>query len=278
MRNFILFSLMLTFLFSCTKKTTETPAPVVVEKPCLIQKVSYDDGTYELYKFDANDRLAEATLTYEDNGKIIPVLMKYEYNASGNLLKTTNPYNWTDNYIYDASGVLTRVDFKDEKGQLDEQFTVTMDAQKRITKIVTKKDALTGTYEYNGPNGVFSKSEVRWQGKILEQYISSTYEDTSKKTFSVAIKGHPFDPSVFTSDMVYSEPYNFQPLNYMIVSGKISTQWDENYIDVVDKVRVSYDFTATRKYNAKSFVTERTSKDVVSKQTYIKTFTYSNCN
>lgn len=276
MKKLILFLVIVSLSISC-KKPEEEATPV--ETICQIQKISYDDGTYELYKFDASNRLIEVTLTFEDNGKIVETPLKYEYNAAGNLLKTTDLGGWTDNYIYDANGMLTRVDFKDDKGQIDEQFTVTMDSQKRITKIVTKKDALTGTYEYNGPNGEFSKSEVRWEGKIVDQYIVSSYEtDKTKKSYDIIIKGHPFDPASFTADIIYSPPFNLTSDNQLFVTGKSSTQWNEDWSALTDKLRVYYDFTATRKYNSNNFVIERASKDKITNATYIKTYAYSNCN
>lgn len=277
MKKLILLAVIISLSISCKPKKTDDVTPT--ETACLVQKISYDDGTYELYKFDANKRLIETTITYEDNGKIVEIPVKYEYNSAGNLSKSTTPDGWTDNYVYDANGLLTRVDFKDEKGQVDEQFTVTMDAQKRITKVVTKKDGLTGTYEYNGPNGAFSKSEVKWQGKILDQYIISSSEtDNSKKSYDIVIKGHPFDPSRFTGDIVYSSPFNFGPVNNLATKGKIATQWSEDWSSITDKLRVYYDFTATRKYNSNNFVIERAAKDAVTNDTYIKTYAYSSCN
>ena len=278
MKKLVLCLLLLAIVTACKKKAT-TSDPVPTETICLIQKITYDDGNYEGYKFDANNRLIETTFTYEDNGKIIPIPVKHEYNAAGNLVKSSTPDGWTDNYVYDASGLLTRVDFKDEKGQIDEQFTVTMDSQKRITKIVSKKYESTGTYEYNGPNGVFSKSEVRWEGKIIDQYIVNSYEqDKTKKSYSIAIKGHPFHPGVFTDQIIYGDPLNFQPTNWLGVTGKSSTQYDVNWNEVTDKLRIYSDFSATRKFNSNNFVTERTSNDIVSKSSAVKKFSYSNCN
>lgn len=276
MKKLLLFLAVISLSISCKKPEGETTP---VETICLIQKISYDNGTYELYKFDANNRLTETTLTFLDNGKVVEVPLKYEYNSAGNLLKTTDLGGWTDNYIYDANGVLTRVDFKDDKGQIDEQFTITMDSQKRITKIVTKKEELTATYEYNGPNGFFSKSEVKWEGKLVDSYIVNSYEtDKTKKSYTIPIKGHPFDPSQFTNNIVYSDPFNFVGTDAFAVTGKNSTQWNNDWTEITDKVRVYYDFTATRKFNANNFVIERTSKDAIENKTYIKSFAYSNCN
>jgi YD repeat-containing protein len=276
MKKTLFVLIMLSLSISCQKPDADAEP---VETNCLIQKISYDDGTYEVYKFDANNRLTSTILTYEDNGKIVEVPLKYEYNAAGNLLKTTSENGYTDDYIYDANGLLTRVDFKDPKGQLTEQFTVTMDAQKRITKFVQKRDGVVAVFDYNGPNGVFSKSEATLDGKILDQYIVNSYEtDATKKSYEIMIKGHPFDPSYFTSDLIYSTPFNFNPKTSLATAGKVSTQLDENWSDFTNKLRVYYDFKATRKYNSNNFTIERASVDAIEKQTYIKTYAYSNCN
>lgn len=276
MKNLYLFLIIGSLSISCKKPVEQVP---VVETNCLIQKITYDDGTYEVYKFDANNRLASTILTYEDNGKIIEVPLRYEYNAAGNLLKTIGDDGYTDEYIYDANGSLTRVDFKDAKGQLTEQFTVTMDTQKRVTKFVLKSDGTTAIFEYNGPNGAFSKSESKWNGKILDQYIISSYEtDPTKKSYDIVIKGHPFDPAVFSNQIIYSTPFNFGPVNSMATVGKVSTQYNEDWSDLTDKLRVYYDFKATRKYNSNNFGIERAATDAVENKTFIKKYSYSNCN
>lgn len=275
MKKLVILSTVLLLAFSC-KKPNEEAKPE--ETACLIQKISYDDGNYEVYKFDANKRLESIIITYSDNGKIVEVPFRYEYNAAGNLLKTIGNDGWTDNYIYDANGLLTRVDFKDDKGGLNEQFTVTMDTKKRVTKIVTKVDGLTGTYEYNGPNGVFSKSEVIRDGKIDDQYIIKSYEtDQSKKGFDLAIKGHAFDPSYFTNQIIYSVPFNLKPNGELVNTGIVSTQWNSDYTQLTDKLRVAYEFTTTRKYNSNNFATERIS-NYSDGDLFKKTYSYSNCN
>ena len=276
MKKTLFVLIMLSLSISCQKPDADAEP---VETNCLIQKISYDDGTYEVYKFDANNRLISSILTYEDNGKIVEAPQKYEYNAAGNLLKTISDSGYMDEYIYDASGILTKVNFTDPQKELYEQFTITMDAQKRITKFVQKSDGAAANFEYNGPNGLFSKSEVTLDGKILDQYIVNSYEtDATKKSYEIMIKGHPFDPSYFTSDLIYSVPFNFTPKTTLVTSGKAATQLDENWSDFTDKLRVYYDFKATRKFNSNNFTSERSSTDAIEKQTYIKTYSYSNCN
>lgn len=276
MKKTLFVLIMLSLSISCQKPDADTEP---VETSCLIQKITYDDGYYEIYKFDANNRLASTILTYEDNGKMIEVPLRYEYNTAGNLIKTIADDGYVDEYIYDVNGLLTRVDFKDPKGGLSEQFTVTMDAQKRVTKIVLKNDGSVATYEYNGPNGALSKSEAIFEGKILDQYVISEYvSDATKKSYDITIKGHPFDPAAFTNQIIYSEPFNFGPRNSMVTKGKIATQFNEDWSELTDKTRVYYDFTATRKYNSNNFTIERASADAIEKKTYLKTFSYSNCN
>jgi len=270
------------FIFFCSlsyiKKTTDAD-PTPVETVCLIQKISYDDGQYEVYKFDANKKLSECIIGYDDNGKIAEWPLKYEYNAQGNLLKTTSPLDGsTDNYIYDANGLLTRVDFKDKGGALIEQFTVTMDSQKRLTKVIVKETGLTGVYEYNGQDNSLSKVEVSYLGKVLDLYTIQTWvTDKTKKSFDIAITGHPFDPAAFTDNMVY-QPFNIKPDQGLAETGIASTSYDEKWEKITPNLRIYYAYKATRKYNSNNFVTERIANDAVTKKAFVKTFNYSNCN
>ena len=278
MKKFLFFSLFLAVGISCKKPTSaDDPAPTATT--CLIQKVEYDEGYYEKYTFDANKKLISCVLTYKDEtDKVVEVLQKYEYNASGNLLKTTNSEGYLDSYIYDANGLLTRVDFFNPKNVMEEQFAVTMDAQKRLTKVIAKTSGLTGVYEYNGQDNALSKVEVSYQGKVFDLYEVSSYEtDKTKKSYDLTITGHPFDPWVFTGDMIYF-PLNITPNQGLAVKGKVSTSYDENWENITNKLRVYYDYTATRKYNSNNFVIERTSNDAVSKTPNLKKYIYSNCN
>ena len=276
MKNLLLFVLVLVSSFACIKPE-ENAAPE--ETACLMQKIRYDDGYSEIYKFDANKKLASTVLTFlDENNKISETEMKYEYNSAGNLLKTTSQDGWIDSYTYDAAGLLTKVVFTDEKGEVYEQFTVTMDAQKRLTKVVAEYSGLTGVYEYKGINDALSKVEVRYLGKVFDLYEISAYEtDVTRKSYSTVITGHPFDPSVFTHSMVYY-PFNLKPNEGLAVKGKSWTSYDENWENLTDKLRVYYDYTATRKYNSNNYVTERASKDAIENKTFVKTYNYSNCN
>ncbi|OYU67925.1 MAG: hypothetical protein CFE22_02620 [Cytophagaceae bacterium BCCC1] len=276
MKKLYLLLIIATLSISCEKPAEEVAE---IETLCQIQKISYDDGHYELYKFDGNNRLVETIFTYDDEGKITEFPVKHEYNASGNLSKSTDSYGWTQESIYDANGVITRMDFKDEKGELYEQYSITLDSKKRITKLVSKIEAIECTYEYNDPSGGLSKSEVKWQGKILDQYNVSSYEtDKTKKSYDIVIKGHLFNPAQFTQDIIYDIPLNFKSDNLMAVKGKASTQYNEDWSTLTDKLRLYYDYTATRKFNSNNFVIQRASADAIENKTYIKTFAYSNCN
>ncbi|MCF8323493.1 MAG: hypothetical protein K9I84_00935 [Leadbetterella sp.] len=276
MKKTLFVLIMLSLSLSCQKPDADAEP---VETNCLIQKISYDDGGYEVYKFDANKRLESLIIAFKSEDKIVEVLLKFEYNAAGNLLKTINDEGFIDEYIYDAAGLLTKVIFTDEKKEIYEQFDVTMDAQKRITKFVQKSDGVVATFEYNGPNGVFSKSEATLGGKIIDQFIVNSYEtEPSKKSHAIMIKGHPFDPAYFTNDIIYSVPFNFVPKNYLPTAGKAFTQYNEDWSDFTDKTRVYYDFTTTRKFNTNNFTMESVIKDAVEKETYTNTYSYSNCN
>ena len=278
MKKIIATVFIFSFSLSCIKKTTDAdPAPV--ETVCLVQKINRDGGIYEVYKFDANKKLSEAILTYDDNGKIVEWPVKFEYNAQGNLLKTTSTLDGsTDNYIYDSGGLLTRVDFKDKAGVLTEQFTVTMDSQKRLTKVITKEGGLTGVYEYNGQDNALSKVEVSYLGKVMDLYTIQTWvTDKTKKGYDVAITGHPFDPTVFTGDMVYY-PFNIKPNQGLAETGIASTSYDEKWEKITPNLRIYYAFKATRKYNSNNFAIERIANDAVTKKSFTTTLNYSNCN
>jgi YD repeat-containing protein len=266
---------MLSLSISCQKPDADAEP---VETTCLIEKIAYNDGNYELYKFDANKKLSSVVFTYKDeNDKIIDTEMKFEYNASGNLLKTTSPNGWIDNYIYDTNGLLTKVVFLDDKGEVYEEFTVTMDAQKRLAK-VEAKTGLSGVYEYKGQDNALSKLKVSYEGKVLDLYELTAFEtDKSKKGYGIPITGHFFDPTVFTSSMLYY-PFNISPNLGLPTNGKASTSYDENWENLTDKLRVYYEFTSTRKYNSNNFVTELETNDIIEKKTYSKTYSYSNCN
>ncbi|MBL0324950.1 MAG: hypothetical protein IPP61_07185 [Cytophagaceae bacterium] len=262
--------------FSCEKPTEDAAQ---VETVCQIQKITYDDGYYELYKFDGNQRLVESTFNYDDEGKLVDLVSTHEYNTAGNLIKTTDNFGWSQNWFYDANGAPSRMDYKDDKGELYDQFTFTTDAQKRITKLVVKSDGSTATYEYNGPNGSFSKSEVMWQGKLIDRNVVNSYEqDNTRKSYRMVFKGHSFEPAQFIYDMIYSDPLYLLSVNIFPLSGTFSTQYNEDWTELTDKTRVYYDYKATRKFNANNFVIERASADAIEKKTFTKTYSYSNCN
>jgi YD repeat-containing protein len=275
MKKLFLLLIIHLLLVSCEKPTDKVTE---VETVCQIQKITYDDGHYELYKFDANNRLVETIFTYDEDGKITEYAVNHFYNAAGNLEKTIDAFGWTLNWFYDANGSISRMDFKDEKGDLYDQFTFTTDAQKRITKLVVKSDGTTANYEYNGPNGAFSKSEVVWEGKLIDRYIINSYEqEKGKKSYRMVLNGHLFEPAQFAYDMIYSDPLYLKGENFP-TAGVVSTQYNEDWSEISDKIRTYYEFKATRKFNSNNFVIERSSADVIENKTYIKTFAYSNCN
>lgn len=276
MKKHYLLLIIASLTFSCEKPVEEVAQDETV---CRIQKISYDTGGYyEIFKFDANQRLVETTFNYDDEGKLADLVSTHEYNATGNLIKTTDNFGWSQNWFYDANGAPSRMDFKDDKGELYDQFTFTTDTQKRITKLVVKSDGTTSTYEYNGPNGSFSKSEVMWDGKVIDRFVVNSYEqDKNKKSYRMAFNGHVFDPAQSTYNMIYSEPLNVTK-DIFSTSGTLFTQYNEDWTELTDKTRIYYDYKATRKFNSNNFVIERTDTDAVENKTYSKTFAYSNCN
>ena len=278
MKIFYLLSFFLIMGNACQKKS-DTKDPVPAPTTCLIQKIEYDDGTYEKYVFDANKKLTSSVLTYTDeNNKIVEVPLTYQYNSDGNLLKTTGEDGYTDNYTYNANGLLTKVVFTNGKGGLEEEFTVTMDAQKRLTKVIASESGLTGVYEYKGQDNALSRVEVSYSGQVLDLYEITSFEaDKTKNAYNIAISGHPFDPGIFTGEMIYN-PFNMKSNLGLPKTGKASTAYDENWENLTSKLRVYYDFVATRNFNTNNFALDRTSKDAVSGNSHFKKYLYSNCN
>lgn len=263
-------------IWGCKQPSGSEPEPE--EVACLIDKAAYSDGSYTVYKFDANGRLTGATLTFfDENEKIVEVPVTYQYNAAGNLSKTFSPGGWVDEYTYDAAGALTKVEFKGPTGSVEGRFTVTTDGQKRIVKI-TDINNIVGTYAYDG-NGNVTKIEVTWEegGFVLDR---STYEyaanSTAKSPLST-IKGHPFSPAYFTDEILYYAPLNLTGRKQLPVKGKYETQWNEDYSDF-GNIRTYVDYTSTLKMNSNNFVTEESATDIISKETHANKYAYSNCN
>ena len=271
----LIYSIIILFAVACKPEKATEPE----KKDCPIQKISYDDGSSNVFKFNADNRLTEIVYNYEYNGKMEALTIKFDYNAAGNLLKTTNSENYIDDYIYDANGVLTRIDFKDQAGKIYEQFTIKLDAQKRLTNVVTLKDGLSVNYEYKGPGGLFSGSTVYSGNVMTDDYQIKSYEtDNTKKYYFQAIKGHLFDPILFTDDMIYSNPLNFSPSNLMINTVQASTNYDENWENLTTKSRVYWDATFTRKYNEKNFVIQEEWHDKIENEKSKFLYDYAICN
>ena len=274
--RFICFLSVLTFLLTGCKKPSggDDPEP---ETACRIDKTSYSDGTYNSYRFDAGGKLTSSTLTYlDENDKIVEIPVTYEYNTAGNLVKSKTPDGWTDEYTYDATGALTKVEFKNEQGQVEERFTVTTDAQKRITQIKNTEDFI-GTYTYDN-NGNVTKVEVTWNNFIIDR---STYEYDQSSTAQApisAVKGHPFHPSNFTSDIIYSNPLNLTGGGKRPVKGKYETQYNEDWTGAGNTIRTYVDYTSVFKVNSQNFIVEESATDRISSVTNTIKYTYSNCN
>ncbi len=276
MRIIYLLSALFLMMSGCKQSSGDEPEPE--EAACLIDRATYSDGSYTVFKFDANGRLAAATLTaYDENGKIVEVPITYEYNAAGNLIKTNSPGGWVDEYTYDAGGGLVKVAFKGPGGNVEEQFTVTTDGQKRIVKIVTIND-IVGNYSYDGDGNV-TKIVVTWQeeGIVLDR---TTYEyngsNTAKPGLS-AVKGHPFSPAYFTDEIIYYGPLNLTGRQKLPVKGKLETQWNEDYSGF-GNMRTYADYTSTFKSNSNNFITEESAFDIISGETHANKYSYVNCN
>lgn len=275
MRSICVLGTIIFLVTGCKKPAGDEPEPQATA--CLISKAAYSEGDYTHYKFDADGRLTGATLTaFNEAGGIIDIPVTYEYNAAGNLVKAKNTEGWVDEYTYDAGGALTKVVFKNPEGQVEEQFTVTTDAQKRIVKIVDMYESV-GTYTYDS-HGNVTRSEVIWNGLILDR---STYEydlSSTAKSPTSMIKGHPFAPAYLTPDIIYYPPLNGGGRERWNVKSKYETQWNEDFTGLVGTLRTYVDITSTLKTNSNNFVTEVSNYDAVSKQTYVHKYTYSNCN
>lgn len=274
----IIYSIIILFAFACKPESTTPEDPMA--KDCQIQKVAYEDGSNYVYKFSEANQLTEILYSWKDEeGKPLNLTIKFEYNAAGNLVKVVNSEGYIDDYIYDNSGALTRIDFKSPEGNVDEQFVVKTDAQKRISSYLTARDRFYVTYEYNGPGGVFSKSTVKSGNFIVDQYEVKTYEiDKSKKNPNIIIKGHPFDPKLFTDELIYSIPLNLQPANLIVGTAQATTNYDENWENFMPTTRLSWDVANKYTYNENGFITKQESENKLEKAMFVTTYNYSNCN
>lgn len=274
----IIYSIIILFAIACKPESTITEDPMA--KDCQIQKVAYEDGSNYVYKFSAANQLTEILYSWKDEeGKPLTLTIKFEYNATGNLVKVVNSEGYIDDYTYDNSGALTRADFKSPEGELYEQFMIKTDAQKRISSYTTLMDGFNVAYEYNGPGGIFSKSTVKLGNSIVDQYEVKTYEtDKTKKNYDILIKGHPFDPKLFTNDLIYSIPLNLQPANLIVGTAQAITHYDENWENFMSTTRLSWDVANKYTYNENGFLTKQEAENKLEKAMFITTYNYSNCN
>lgn len=258
------------------------PDPATPEDPlakvCHLEQITTLNNQTFTYKFDANNRLSEVLYKYIDQNKPQEQTVKFTYNAAGNILKAINSDGWDDEYFYDASGVLTRIDFKDPNGKLEDQYIVKMDAQNRITSMITLKYGLNVSYEYKGPNGIFSKSIVTYENYVMDDYQIKNYEtDNTRKSHSLNIKGHLFEPTLFTDEIPYSNPLNFNPSSLLINSAQATTQFDEKWENFATGTRIYFDATLTRKYNENGYVIQEESLNKVDNVRNAFFYAYNNC-
>jgi YD repeat-containing protein len=275
----LIYSILILGAIAC-KPDSATPEDPLAKECQIQQETGYDGGTYA-YKYNASNQLNEMVFNYKDeNNQPQNLTLKFEYNAAGNLAKVVNSEGYIDAYIYDNSGLLTRVDFFDPDNKIYEQFVVKMDAQKRITNILTKAEQLNCTYEYNGPGGLFSRSIVKAgnSNNIVDDYQVKSYEtDKTRKRFNLAVKGHPFDPTLFTFDIIYSVPLNLNPANMLVTAAQATTQYDENYEKFTNTSRLTWDVTSKFTYNENGFPTQQVTEDKIANDKYTYTFAYTNC-
>ncbi|MCP9768335.1 hypothetical protein EGI22_10455 [Lacihabitans sp. LS3-19] len=278
MKNLSFLILFLFLVSACDNAETLVEPKPSETADCLVQRIDYYDNTYALFKFDESKKLIQATLSFFGEDSVLyewPV--NYLYNSEGNLVKSTTRNGASINYFYDSDGILLRVEFKTNNGKIEELFTISMDGQKRITKVIAQASGLTGLYTYNGPQGQLTKIEIRFEGKVTYLYEVKSFEtDKTKKSFDIVITGHPFNPEAFDFNMIYS-PLNIKSTIGMVTSGTLSTSYDENWENLTDKIRVYMDYKFTRTFNENNFLKERTSIDLLSNTAFKKTIVYSNC-
>ena len=276
MKKILLFILPIV-LTNC--KTPQKDEPETA-KNCLISRIDYEDGTYEKYIFDEKGILKSTTVSYlDENNKLIEIApFTYEYNASGLIKTTFSDGGYTDNYIYDASGKLTQIEFKDGNKEIIEKIKVTLDEKGRLKTAQYESNNLLGKYEYNGPDGVLSKVEVTFEGKVVDKYEVIEFDTKSGgKGYDFVIKGHFFDPTVFTDGLIYT-PLNPSGNSWGLpISGKISTNLDENWENFTNTLRVYSEYNSTYELNSNKFLTKRITKEKLDNSSTSKTYQYSNC-
>lgn len=264
-------------LKNCNNPKNEDPAASV---DCLISRIEYEDGTFEKYVFDEKGLLKSTTVSFlDENNKLVEVSpFTYEYTGAGLLKTTFSEGGYTDNYIYDAAGKLTSIEFKDGNKEVFEKINVTLDDKGRLKTAQYASNNLLGKYEYNGPNGVLSKVEVIYEGKIVDKYEVLEFDTKSGgKGYDLVIKGHYFDPSLFTDALIYA-PLNPSGNSWGLpVAGKSSTTFDENWENLTNNLRVYSEYNSTYELNSNKFLTKRIIKDKIDNTTTTKTYQYSNC-
>lgn len=277
MKKLMFLFLVAVFLTNCQQPKKDEPTAAT---NCLISRIDYEDGTYEKYVFDEKGLLKSTTINYlDENNKLIELPpFTYEYTAAGLLKTTFSDGGYTDNYIYDAAGKLTSIEFKDGNKELYEKITVTLDDKGRLKTVQYSSSNLKGQYEYNGPNGVLSKVEVFLEGEMLDKYEVTSFDTNSdSKGYDAVIKGHFFDPTLFTDALLYA-PMNPAGNSWGLpTTGKISTTYDENWENITKNLRVYSDYTSTYESNSNKFLKKRITKDKVDNSTFTKSYQYSNC-
>lgn len=270
MKKLLLILVLFATLTSCEEKSN----PSLQEVACRIQSLKIESVGDIQYVFDANDFLKEIIFLAADGTKSSSV---FEYNGSGDVTKATSTDGSYDIYIYDNARKLTRIDFFQADKSMSNQFVVTMDDKRRITKMVSETWGADATYEYNYAGGKLSKIVVKADGLIFDQTDITAYEsDATKKHYELQFKGLAFNPTLPTNDILLFAPLNYQPYSDLWTACKYLDELDDDG-NPTGKLEVYADREVSYTYNTNNYVSELTIKDKLSPEVIKQVMSYTNC-
>ncbi|MCP9745163.1 hypothetical protein [Lacihabitans sp. CS3-21] len=270
MKKLLLILVLFTALTSCEEESD----PSVKEVACRIQSLKIESVGDIQYVFDASDFLKEIIFLAADGTKSSSV---FEYNGSGDVTKATSTDGSYDIYIYDNGRKLTRIDFFQADKSMSNQFVVTMDDKRRITKIVSETWGAEATYEYNHAGGKLSKIVVKADGVIFDQTDVIAYEtDPTKKHYELHFKGLAFNPSLPTNDMLLYAPLNYKPYSDLWTASKFSDEVDDDG-NPTGKLEVYAENEVTYTYNTNNYLNGLTIKNKLSPDIVKQVINYTNC-
>lgn len=270
MKKLFLVLVAFTVFSSCEKKSD----PSLQDAACKIQSLSVESLGNIQYVFDANDFLKEIIFLADDGTKSSVL---FEYNASGDVIKSTATDGSYDIYNYDNARKLTRVDFFQADKTMSNQFVVTMDDKRRITKMVSETWGADASYEYNYAGGKLSKIVVKADGVIFDQTDITAYEsDATKKHYELQFKGLAFNPTLPTNDILLFAPLNYQPYSDLWTACKYLDELDDDG-NPTGKLEVYADREVSYTYNTNNYVSGLTIKDKLSPEVIKQVMNYTNC-